>query len=36
MDASVDQSVHHFSPDWNISTAIAWIAIKFGSDIRGP
>lgn len=28
-------SVHHFDPDWNISTATGW-CVKFGADIRFP
>ncbi len=27
--------VHHFSPDLNISTTIAWIGIKFCTDFHG-
>lgn len=27
------RSVHHFGPDWNISTAVGWIVMKFGSCI---
>lgn len=27
--------VHHFDPDWNISKAIAWVAVKSCTSIRG-
>lgn len=30
------RSVHHFCPDWNISTTIGWISIKVCTDILGP
>ncbi len=29
-------SFHNFGPDWNISTTVEWIAMKFGADIHGP
>lgn len=29
MAMSVCQLVHHFGPDYNISTTIQWIALKF-------
>ncbi len=28
-DGNVGLSVHHFGPDWNVSTTIGWIAMKF-------
>ncbi len=37
--SSVCRSVRHFLPDWNISTTIGWIAMKFSTGkyfLRGP
>ncbi len=31
---ALSQSVHHFGPDWNISTN-RWIATKADTDIHG-
>ncbi len=33
---SVCWLVHHFGPDWNISTTIRWYAMKFCGDIYCP
>lgn len=30
----VDQLVHHFGPNWYISTTIGWIAKVFGTNIH--
>ncbi len=31
---SKDGNVHHFGPDWNISTTVRETAMKFGTDIH--
>ncbi len=33
---SVSRLVHHFGPDWNILTALLWIAMKFYTDVHVP
>ncbi len=35
MDGNVGWLVHHVGPEGTISTATAWIAMKFGTDICG-
>ncbi len=34
MASLVNWSVHHFGPDWNISTTIGWAVVKFCTDIH--